>query len=79
MMLFIGVKNENSTWVIKMKYSLVLSTVNNGEIRHQDKVEADDLLQLASQFNMVLLTIQRMENEKKLREFELKLDSDIPF
>lgn len=61
-----------------MKYSLVLSTVNNGEIKHQDKVEADDLLQLASQFNMVLLTLQRMEFDKKIREFEFKLD-DIPF
>ena len=62
-----------------MKYSLTLSTVNNGEIKHQDKVEADDLLQLASQFNMVLLTLQRMESDKRIKEFELKFNDDIPF
>lgn len=62
-----------------MKYSLVLSTVSEGEIKHQDKVEAEDLLQLASQFNMVLLTIQRKDNEKKLHEIERKFDDNIPF
>lgn len=62
-----------------MKYSLVLSTVSNKGIEHLDKVEADDLLQLASQFNMVLLTVQRKEFDKKIREFELKFNDDIPF
>lgn len=71
-----------------MKYSLALSIKDppntTGELDTRrsfalEKVEADDLLQLVSQFNMMVLTIQRQEHEQKVRDIKSKFDDDIPF
>lgn len=71
-----------------MKYSLALSIKDppntTGELDTKrsfalEKIESDDLLQLVSQFNMMLLTIQRQEYEQKLRDINQMKDNDIPF
>jgi len=71
-----------------MKYSLALSIKDppntTGELDTKrsfslEKIEADDLLQLVSQFNMMMLTIQRQEFEQRTRNMNNKYKDDIPF
>lgn len=71
-----------------MKYSLALSikdppnTTGDLDTKRSfalEKIEADDLLQLVSQFNMMVLTIQRQESEQLLRNISSLKDDDIPF
>lgn len=59
------------------RFTLYLSWRENEELRQVDKIEADDLVQVLSQLNFVILNIQR----KQLKEqMELRgVDDDIPF
>lgn len=64
-----------------MKYEIVLTIRNEDKFESLDKVQADDLLHLVSQFTFVVLNIQRKEYEKQINELESHTDinNDIPF
>lgn len=50
----------------------------DGTLISYNRVVADDIIQLLSQFNMLIAMIQRQQNEKIIQELQLK-DDDIPF
>jgi hypothetical protein len=50
---------------------------NQNLISH-NLIVASDIIQLLSQFNMLIAMIQRQQNEKIIQELTLK-DDDIPF
>lgn len=63
-----------------MKYELTLMIrSSDGDKFDMEKIKADDLLHLASQFTILLLQTQRKEHEAKLDELSLLHEDDIPF
>jgi hypothetical protein len=61
-----------------MKYEIVLTIRNEDKFESLDKIQADDLLHLASQLTFVLLNIQRKEHDEEMSALRMK-DDDIPF
>lgn len=61
-----------------MKYELTLTVQNEDKFESLDKIKADDLLHLVSQFTFVVLNIQRKEHEKEILAIRMEHD-DIPF
>jgi len=50
----------------------------DGKFESMDKIEADDLVQLVCQLNLVIITIQRKMHEEYLLGMRMEND-DIPF
>lgn len=61
-----------------MKYELTLTIRNEDKFESLDKILADDLLHLVSQFNMVILQVQRKEHDEEMLAIRMEND-DIPF
>lgn len=61
-----------------MKYEITLIIRNEDKFESLDKIQADDLLHLVSQFMFVILNIQRKEHSNELSRLRLDND-DIPF
>lgn len=52
---------------------------SNTKIKSIDKIEADNLIHLLSQFNMMVLMIQQKIADEEINEFKKVIDDDIPF
>ena len=60
------------------KYRLVLTEGDSFEVNKLHSIETDNLLQLLSQFSILLFKLQRELYESEIEEINLRND-DIPF
>lgn len=58
------------------QFELTLVWTEQDKFKSMDKIEADDLVHLLSQFMFVIVNLQRKINEEKTDELR---DDDIPF
>ena len=61
------------------QFELNLTYRNNKELVSFDKIEADDLVSLLSQFIIVIANVQRKIVERIEAETGRRVDDDIPF
>jgi hypothetical protein len=56
----------------------------DAKVQHYERIEANDLVQLITQFQLVIAQIHRLLMEEAKREYEIRVrelqgDDDIPF
>ena len=62
----------------QFKLTLMWCEPESFKYKQVDTIEADDLIELLTKFNIVLINLQRIIHKEELLELRMK-DDDIPF